>query len=614
MERCRLINLKKAIDLKWMVFVLFALVLLIKTMCFHFYTEQSILLSSIVNHPSEFFRFWIGKILPSIFLGSFIFLSRRFWWTIIVNLCVDIWAIANLFYYKANHLYLTCDTMMLASNMNGFWDSLRTYMGIDILSFLLITLLYSLLLILVVNKQSSTPSIKLFGLFLLGSVCLMEINIVLFYKYYNSWFAQVDTIYEELNVTKNKNEFTSFFPFGYVHYAVRTEDFIDANYMANVYIHDQSIISYFPACLLFKVLQPNNELIELTLDQHSEIDKLLRKIYSAKDVLPNSNLIIILVESLETWALEEFDGYCYCPNMASLIKNKHTLYSPNITSQVLHGNSADGQMIVVSGLLPIKEGATCVLYGENHFPSFAEKYHSSAIFSQDDSWQQSTVTFSYQFKELLVPKSLCTHTHTRVREGMLGKNDANMMRGIENYIDTVAAPFCCVGITGASHVPFRIGVQQPRHTIDNMPANMSAYLNCLSYTDSCLGNIIDEVINCDSITLVITGDHTVFRSRYENMNTYFRTHDYSYTTPSIFTPLIVYSPFVDENILVTDTCFQMDIYPTILQMVGLNNEYYWNGVGVSLLNNSIDARILEENRAYEISDWLIRSNYFEKYK
>lgn len=412
MGKCCLINIKKSTDLKWVVFVMFALVLLIKTMCFHLYTEQSILLSSIINHPSEFCRFWIGKILPSIFLGSFIFLSKRYWWTIIANLCVDIWAIANLFYYKANHLYLTYDTMMLASNMNGFWDSLWTYMGIDILSFLLITLLYSLLLFLVVNKQSNTPSLKLFGLFLLSSVCLMEINIVLFSKYYNSWFAQVDTIYEQLNVTKNKNEFTSFFPFGYVHYAAKTEDFIDANYMANVYIHDQSIISYFPACLLFKALQPNNELIELTSEQHSEIDKLVRKSNSQKEVLPNSNLIIILVESLETWALEDFDGYCYCPNMASLKKNKHTLYCPNITSQVLHGNSADGQMIVVSGLLPIKEGATCVLYGENNFPSFAEKYPSSVIFSQDDSWQQSIVTFSYQFKELLVPGFLHTHTHT----------------------------------------------------------------------------------------------------------------------------------------------------------------------------------------------------------
>ena len=116
----------------WAVFILFALVLFLKTMIFHWTCFHSVLISSLWKQPMEFFRFWGGKITPILFLGSFIFLSKRYGWTVIVHVLTDIWLIANLFYYKANTLFLSVETMKMADNMSGFWDSLLTYMGWDI--------------------------------------------------------------------------------------------------------------------------------------------------------------------------------------------------------------------------------------------------------------------------------------------------------------------------------------------------------------------------------------------------------------------------------------------------------------------------------------------------
>lgn len=603
---------RDGLQLSWIIFIVFALILFVKTMLFHFITDQTILLSSCFRHPTEFLRFWNGKILPSLVLGSFVFLSKRYWWTIIANILIDIWIVANIFYYKANSLFITYDSMKLMDNMTGFWDSLLLFLNIEIWIFLVITLVYTIGIIVVDTRYtiSKEKSWRIFGVIFLMSICLSELNMIFFNKEYKSWQDINSAEWKNMNLAKCHNPFRSFFPFGYVYYSARTEDYIDANEMSRHYVRDNSIISYFPACLLFKALQPSNEKVVLNDEQEKELAKLIRAPYEKSNtIVPNSNLIIILVESLESWALDTYDGYCYCPNMAMLAKSDHSFYCQSLKCQVLHGNSGDGQMICLTGILPIKEGATCVLYGTNHYPSIAESYPHSAIFSQDDSWKQSIVTYSYQFKELLMPPYSSYNTHNAI-------GDDNMMYNMEQYIDTVEQSVCIVGITGASHIPFRHGQHHPKHTIKDMPQKMQAYLNSLAFTDSCIGHLVDKIYSKEATrntTILITGDHTVFRSEYEDINTYSREHGYTFLTPKTYTPLIIYSPYITNSEYVLDTCYQMDIYPTVLSVLGLDN-YYWKGVGVNLRDSvAREKRIVDEESAYILSDWLIRSNYFMKY-
>ena len=54
----------------------------------------------------------------------------------------------------------------------------------------------------------------------------------------------------------------------------------------------------------------------------------------------------------------------------------------------------------------------------------------------------------------------------------------------------------------------------------------------------------------------------------------------------------------------------MDIYPTILSLVGGQN-YFWRGFGVNLLEDgAIDNRPIDSNKVYKLSDKIIRSDYF----
>ena len=80
-----------------------------------------------------------------------------------------------------------------------------------------------------------------------------------------------------------------------------------------------------------------------------------------------------------------------------------------------------------------------------------------------------------------------------------------------------------------------------------------------------------------------------------------------------YTPLIVYSSDSHKNRVVEDTCYQMDIFPTILHLIGCEN-YYWHGFGVNLLDSAArNNRTISEEEAYRLSDLIIRSDYFRNY-
>ena len=570
----------------WTVFFLFSVVLFVKTMIFHWACFHSVLISSLWTNPTEFFRFWGGKVAPILFLGSFVFITKRYWWTIVANLLVDIWLITNLFYYKANTLFLSVETMKMADNMSGFWDSLLAYMGWDIFIMPVSTILYIIVVLLLHLQHAYHRKYPHFMITLITSIAIMMLC----------------NYFYELVCKKLEPSFKiHYFPLGRICSPLgpQSMDF------SNAYIESNSIISYFPACLLYNILSPAEEIIQLTELQQIEIEKYIHRIDTAT-ITPKTNLIFILFESLESWSIDTICGYAYLPNLQQLTKQEHILYAKNIRSQIKHGVSADGQMIDVTGLLPLADGATCRLYGTNIYPNYAQLYVYSAIINPVPGvWQQSIVTFSYDFNNLIQPQNVKRwgdkEVFEKLSEYALLNQDWN---------------FCVLGITITSHSPFAYGSTHPKHIVPGMPNTLSAYLNCLNYTDSCIGVLLNTIKNsslANNTTIVISGDHTIFRSHDADIDKFASEHNIPMQTGHTFTPLIIYSPEIEENIQVTDTCYQMDIFPTILHLIGAE-DYYWHGFGVNLLDSAArNNRPCTEQEAYRLSDLMIRSDYFRTY-
>ena len=98
--------LSKGNHAQWCVFFLFAFIIFIKCILYHWECFHSILISSLWHAPAEFFSFWCPKIAVALFFASFVFLFKRSWWTIVFSLVFDTWILANLIYYRSNAAFL----------------------------------------------------------------------------------------------------------------------------------------------------------------------------------------------------------------------------------------------------------------------------------------------------------------------------------------------------------------------------------------------------------------------------------------------------------------------------------------------------------------------------
>lgn len=593
---------------KWLIFFLFASSLFVKTVLFHWTTQHSILLSSLWKAPAAFFAFWGGKLVPVLFLSAFVFIAKRQYWTIVINILLDIWCIANLFYFRANGFFLTFDMIFMADNMDGFWSSLHTYMGWEIVMFLFITGIY--IAICCLTKIFSTTK----------RYTIITILMIIFAFL---WASLTNFLYQKITYDKfgkpNKGQlleqtlriqYQYCFPFSNFYKDVIRAVWLEkGDWWVKGYINNNSIISYLPAMLLYQIhnMEKNNT-IKISQEVEADIKNYIKSTNHDKTKqLEESNIIYILVESLESWALDLIENKMMMPKLHRLAQSNQVLYANKIVSQVRHGNSADGQMIGVTGLLPITSGATCKLYGKNVYPNFAHMYSNSAIINPSKgTWEQTTMTQSYEFHQLIEPE---------IGEAW---QDMNVINNVLDYSFESDSSFCVLGITLTSHVPFMYGVEHTMHEFENMPQTMSAYLNCLHYTDSCIGVLLDGVLNsplAENTTIVITGDHTIFRDEigFSDMNKYAQDNSINFKAGRTFTPLIIYSPNIEGNIHISDTCYQMDIFPTILHLIGAE-DYYWQGLGINLLDSvARKNRQITESEAYRLSDLIIRSDYFRNY-
>ncbi|MGN0235395.1 MAG: LTA synthase family protein [Paludibacteraceae bacterium] len=587
----------------WAVFALFALVLFLKTMIFQWGTIRTLAFRSLWQAPLSFFIFWIGKVLPILFIASITLITRRQYWTIIALIAIDVWAVANIFYFKANGLFLSVEMLTATDNMNGFWGSLMTYLSWEVIALLSLTIIYLFVFVLLKLNRTYQQWFLLFSV-IFFTTFLLDIFCNAAYVIPSEKATHSNNKMSQMQQNNDKlSRYTM--PFGAVMFSAKYQLFIDHTAWAKQYIERNSVISYFIANFIFHAeRKTKGESIQLSLEDLHEINRYVHTNTTSHNI-PTNNLVYILVESLESWALDSCVEYNFMPNIQKLMsQNNHVFTNKHMYSQVRHGVSADGQMIGLTGLLPISEGAACRLYNTNIYPNFANLYTSSAIINPcKGTWNQAQMTKCYQFDTLI-------ETSTIKEWG----TDAILFDNIINLTKS-PSPFCILGITVASHSPFSYSKKHQYVKPNNMPETMSAYLNCLHYTDSCIGVLLDTIMNsplASNTTIVITGDHTIFRSEstFADLTQYAKENDIDFHAGHNFVPLIIYSPEIEGNIQVPDTCYQMDIFPTILHLIGAD-DYYWHGFGVNLLDSAArHNRPVSEQEAYRLSDLMIRSDYF----
>lgn len=351
-------------------------------------------------------------------------------------------------------------------------------------------------------------------------------------------------------------------------------------------------------------------------------------------------VVVIFVESLESWVLERsVEGQELTPCLNRLLHEERTLYAPQVVTQVKGGRSIDAQLLVTAGLLPLENGCWSARCPHAAYPSLVKAFrqrHPGAralLFTPDKEivWNQMIVAREFGFDSLLSHKhfrndrTTGTGSRRRLCDGAFFNQCLEKLAEPQMLPDTAGACYLQF-VTYSSHHPFVIPEELHRiHLRQEMPRRLRDYLTAVNYVDHALGEFIAALRRNPRLSdamIVITGDHEGLASERPALAS--SAAGRGLVSEGRFTPLIVVN--APAAMRCTDTVGQIDIYPTLLDLLGLDG-YHWRGLGRSLLRAdapraAVDPRLervgaaidstTEQHlrQAWSLSDRIIRSDYF----
>lgn len=494
-----------------------------------------------------------------------------------------IWSFCNAFYARFFHQYLSWSSMGEAGNLTDpiVVDSMMA-------GFQFIDLYYPLMAILfcwlyIKNKHHDVKSKSLWSIILLWSCCLI-MGLAVHSLY----------IFHPTKTFVSVMEKTMFTPAK-----------MDSMWPNWTVFHK----GFFRKLVLEPLTHENS--LKLTKEQEQEIEKeyLDHSLRVTQRTAPEhvKNIIFILVESyLSVTSDLLVDGKEITPNLNQLKRDSDVYYNGHMRPNVSIGESADGQLIYMAGLLPLHAEITVSRAKNNAIiglpeqmkKAYSEVQSLTIIPTNPTLWDQQAMSDEYGFDHLYSMLDYQTEMKDNDSGGFL--NDEMIFRYASHKDKSNTSPFVSLLLTMSMHQPYDTYAKHDFMLTDkNLPQNYKNYLISCHFTDIQIGKYLNELKKkglYENSLIIIAADHDA-RPRYLDME----------GNISDDIPLYIIHGGIDPDKAWTGECNQLDVYTTILDIMGINSK--WRGLGHTLLNKDYKNSVTDKMQ--ELSDWIIYGNYFK---
>lgn len=527
--------------------------------------------------PFSHFPLYISTILLTMLLTLPYVLFHRKWIEIVLLVLLDCLLLANVMYSRTYFAAIPLSSYSNASNLNDFMPSVWASLKWIDLVFPIITIVTA---IIVYRNKSEKQTSRL------GFLALTAIPVII-------------TLINFPSLNKFKEHYRT--------------------YYNNAYAYQSTPVMYSVAgSLLYDALVANEK---LSPEQERETMDFLHSLPGVPALSDSVNapksLVIVLCESLESWVIGmDYNGAEVTPNLTRWSREATSFYDPHVLSQARDGRSIDGQLLTLTGILPLTSGTYATQFPDNTYPSIIwamkQLKGSRATLMTGDkeyTWNQGRIARRMgqdsivSFKDFRVEESYTGRRHIGDRALMnqvvekLKKGDI-MPVGSSSFLQIV---------TYSGHGPFRLPDKEKKiPMLEGTPQIMYDYLNTAHYTDEALGLLVDYLSSrpdWKNTMVVITGDHEGLATwRDEVIKNPIGS---KYVSSNRYVPLLILnSPIPGDS---DKEIGQVDIYTTLLHLMGLGN-YSWYGVGKSALDSRVDTAANTNLNAQIVSDRILRYN------
>lgn len=549
----------------------------------------------------SFFETYATKIIATLALVGVYALTRCRWAQIVVMALLDVLLVANLMYFRTYYSAIPASSYLEAGNLADFKASVTDSLRWADIVLPLITIATAVMAFRykTTKRQPLTAVLKWWAAPLAGFALLLT----------------------GVNLCK-----------GGFHKSLRSVR--QSAYLCSA---DAPIFSVF-GCIWYDITDAAEP---ITPEKQAEIERWLAsqpKHQPADSVTEKrSNLLIVFAESLESWVLEKkVDGKEITPCLNRLLKEKSTLYAPNVLTQVKGGRSIDAQLMICSGLLPLMSGTYSSLYYDNTFYTLQKamrglKHSRSYLLTIDkvSTWNQGAVARSFGTDTIIsyhdFKMTEAFGTHKRI-------GDASFFQQCQEKIErgevwkpgeSVYMQF----VTYSGHAPFKLPDHLRTITFPaSIPEKAVDYMTTAHYTDKAIGDFVaylKTLPQYKETIVVIVGDHEGLASYRQELvgNPACR----GLVSDKQLTPFIVLNSPVGMRY--DKFMGQIDIYPTLLNLMQLD-AYRWHGLGQSILDprkqgvavgsvmnvegTGSDKEVERLKEAHTVSDYMLRYDWLKR--
>lgn len=323
---------------------------------------------------------------------------------------------------------------------------------------------------------------------------------------------------------------------------------------------------------------------------------------SAKSIKPayfgaakGKNLIIVQMEAFQSFPIHlSLNGQALTPVLNGLTDT--SMYFPHMFQQIGQGNTSDAEFMSNTSIYPTGTIAMSMGYGDRALPSLprllqkygyeADTFHVNDVKFWDRIQLYPALHFDHYFD-----KPFYTNDHFND----FGASDEELYRvGTEKILEIAKQrkPFYAQFVTVSSHFPFKVPDDRKRITLPDSlkDTQLGDYLTAINYTDYALGTFIDQLKQAglwDNTTLVVYGDHFGLQPQ-NNDPAWVQSQlgiPYDPLVSRYNIPLIIHLPGEKKGKTVDQVGGQLDIMPTVANLLGINlNNEKFVAFGHDLLN------------------------------
>ncbi|TWT05312.1 LTA synthase family protein [Planococcus sp. CPCC 101016] len=334
-----------------------------------------------------------------------------------------------------------------------------------------------------------------------------------------------------------------------------------------------------------------------TAEEVSRIQQLDPDTPSAVSDSEKPNIIMVQLESFQTSVIEQqVNGQELTPHLNAL--KEEALFFPSFYHQTHEGRTSDAEFITLTSLQPLKSGSVYTQYADNEFEGLPELlrnagYDTAAMHAfEKDFWNRDgfyeNIGFNHFFSQTDFPDN---------QDIGMALNDEDFLTTSIELAGQLREPYFAFLVALSSHTPYEIPKELEQLDLTGYEDPLlKGYYETIHYVDGAVGVMIEELKQkdmWDDSLIIFYGDHD---SGLTQADSEMAQELGTETEVQLFeldqqVPLFIKEPNMEKGSIVESVGGQIDIAPTILDIVNVNRPFM---LGQSLLDKNSNLTVFRD--------------------